>query len=138
MNIAGSSITRQGDNKGLVNSEATIEVVIGDGVNAITTGVAGDFEVPFNFVPTGWTIVADASGSIVVDLWKDTYANFPATVADTVTGTEKPTLSAAQKNQDLTLSTWGTSWTKGDWVRVNVDSTATVKRVIISIRGYKS
>lgn len=138
MNIAGSGITRQGDNKGVVNSEASIEIVIGDGVNAITTGVWGDFEVPFGFVPTGWTIVGDVSGSIVVDLWKDTYANFPATVADTVTGTEKPTLSAANKNQDLTLSSWVTSWSKGDWVRVNVDSASTVKRVIISIRGTKA
>jgi len=69
----------------------------------------------------------------VIDVWKDTYANFPPTVADTITGTEKPTLSSASKNQDLTLSTWTTSITAGDWLRFNVDSASTVTRIALSI-----
>ena len=32
------------------------------------------------------------SGSIVIDVWKDTYANFPPIVADTITASAKPTL----------------------------------------------
>jgi len=106
---------------------------IDGGGSAITTGVKGYVRVPFNCVITGWDIVADQSGSIVVDVWKDTYANFPPTVADTIAGSEKPTLSSAQKNQDLSLSTWTTNLTDGDYLGFNVDSVSTVTRVTVTL-----
>jgi hypothetical protein len=59
-------------------------------------------------------------------------------VADTITGTEKPLLSSATKNQDLTLSTWTTSITAGDTLRFNVDSATTVTRVTLSIKVTKT
>lgn len=103
----------------------------------ITTGVKGYLEAPFACTITGWTIVANASGSCVVDVWKDTYANFPPTVADTIAGSEKPTLSSAQKNQDLSLSTWTTSVALGDIIAFNVDSASTVTRVTVTLRVTK-
>lgn len=112
----------------------TIQFIIDGGGSAITTGVKGDIMIPFNCTVLGWDIVADTSGSIVVDVWKDTYANFPPTVADTITGTEKPTLSSATKNQDTALSSWTTTLTRNDWLRFNVDSAATVTRVTVAIR----
>ena len=54
------------------------------------------------------------SGSIVIDVWKDTYANFPPTVADTITASAKPTLSSATKSDDTTLTGWTTAVTAGD------------------------
>lgn len=105
---------------------------------AITTGVKGDTEVPYTGVITGWTILGDQSGSIVVDVWKDTYANYPPTGGDTITGAEKPTISAATKGQDLSLNTWVTAVTKGDTLRFNVDSCSTITRVVISIRIARS
>jgi len=116
------------------NAHDTIQFIIDGGGSAITTGVKGDIMIPFDCTVQAWDIVADTSGSIVVDIWKDTYANFPPTVADTVTGTEKPTLSTATKNQDLTLSTWTTAFGRGDWLRYNVDSITTVTRVTVVIR----
>ena len=115
-----------------------LQMIIDGGGSAITTGVKGYMEIPFAMTITGWTLVADQSGSIVVDVWKDTYANFPPTVADTISGSEKPTLSSAQKNQYLALSTWTTSVTAGDILGFNVDSVSTVTRVTLTIRGNKS
>ncbi|MGH7342422.1 MAG: hypothetical protein ACREKH_18195 [Candidatus Rokuibacteriota bacterium] len=115
-----------------------LEYVIDGGGAAITTGVKGDLEVPQNGTITGWTALADQSGSIVVDVWKDTYANFPPTVADTIAGSEKPTISSALKGQDLALSTWTTAVTRGDIIRFNVDSITTCQRVTISIRVTKT
>ena len=112
--------------------------IIDGGGSAITTGQKGHIEIPFACTITGWTLVADQSGSIVVDVWKDTYANFPPTVADTITGSEKPTLSSVQKNQDLTLTTWTTAVSAGDILAFNVDSVATATRVTLSIRAEKS
>jgi hypothetical protein len=73
-----------------------------------------------------------------VDVWKDTYANFPPTVADTIAGSEKPTLSSAVKNQDRNLTSWTTSVSAGDIVAFNVDSAATVTRVNLIIYITKS
>jgi len=116
------------------NAHDTIQFIIDGGGSAITTGVKGDIMIPYSCTVQSWDIAADVSGSIVVDVWKDTYANFPPTVADTVTGSEKPTLSSAQKNQDTSLSSWTTAFTKGDWLRFNVDSATTVTRVTVVIR----
>ena len=118
--------------------DVSLQFIIDGGGSAITTGEKGHLEVPFGITITGWTILADQSGSIVVDVWKDTYANFPPTVADTIAGTEKPTLSTAQKNQDLALSTWTTAVAAGDILAFNVDSVATVTRVLVSMRGIKN
>jgi hypothetical protein len=117
---------------------ASITYIIDGGGSAITTGVKGDLEIPFGCTINSWTLVGDQAGSIQIDVWKDSYANFPPTVADTITGTEKPLLSSATKNQDLTLSTWTTSITAGDTLRFNVDSASTVTRVTLSIKVTKT
>lgn len=122
---AGGATTNQ--------NRRTIYLALDGGGSAITTGVKADVRIPYNGTITGWELAADVSGSIVIDVWKDTYANFPPTVADTIAGTEKPTLSSATKNQDTTLTTWTTTVTAGDWIRFNVDSASTVTRVSLSI-----
>lgn len=115
----------------------SLNFVIDGGGSAITTGVKGFIEIPFAGTITGWTALGDQSGSIVVDVWKDTYANFPPTVADTIAGTEKPTISSATKGQDLALSSWTTSISAGDIIGFNVDSITTLQRVTIALRGTK-
>ena len=89
----------------IVNAQRTgsLNVIIGDGLNVITTGVKGFMEIPYACTITAVRLVADAVGSIVVDIWKDSYANFPPTVADTITAAAKPTLASAQKAEDTTL-----------------------------------
>ena len=79
-------------------------------------------------------MLADASGSIVVDVWKDTYANFPPTDADSITASAPPTISAATKSQDSTLTGWTTAIAAGSILRFNVDSAATVTRVTVSLK----
>ena len=115
----------------------TISFIIDGGGSAIATGQKGHMEVPFACVIFGWTILADQAGSIVVDVWKDTYANFPPTVGDTIAGSEKPTLDGAQKNQDLDLTTWDAAVDDGDILAFNVDSVATVTRVVLDLIALK-
>lgn len=117
---------------------ASFGITIDGGGSAITTGVKGYLTIPFDCTISGWDLFADQSGSIVIDVWKDTYANFPPTVADTIAGSEKPTLSSAQKNQDLTLSSWTTSVSAGDTIGFNVDSATTVTRVTLVIRADRT
>lgn len=117
---------------------ATLTFVIDGGGSAITTGVKGDLEVPFACTINRATLLADQSGSIVVDIWKDTYANYPPTIADTITASALPTISSTTKAQDSTLTGWTTSISAGDTLRFNVNSITTCTRVTLSLKVTKS
>ena len=96
-----------------------------------TTPIKGYLPVPFDCEVWRWRVVADQSGSIVVDIWMDTYANFPPTVEDTITGTDKPTLSSVVSNESTALTGWTRELVKGRMLVYNVDSVATVQRVTV-------
>lgn len=100
----------------------------------ITIGVKADVSLPYNMTIDSWTIISSQTGSIVIDLWKDTFANFPPTIDDSITGTEKPTLTSQTINQDLSLSTWTTSISDGDIVRFYVESCTGVQKVTLQIK----
>lgn len=89
--------------------------------------------IPITCTITKARLLADATGSIVIDVWKDSYANFPPTVADTITASAKPTLSAARKSEDSTLTGWTTALTEGDILEVNVDSVSGISKVYLDL-----
>ncbi len=113
-------------------------LTIDGGGSTITTGVKDDFVVPYNFVPLEWLFLADVSGSISIELWKDTYANYPPTPADLVTGTtgtNNPRISSSNKGFSTSLTNWNVStWTIGDTVRVNVVSATTITRAALHLK----
>jgi len=117
-------------------STRTVGITVDGAGSAITTGVKGFIEVPFNATIIQATTLLDQSGSIVFDVWKDTYANYAPTVADTITASAKPTVSTATKAQDATLTGWTTAITAGDIIGFNVDSitTATRAHLILKLR----
>lgn len=124
----------KGDGTNLTGLVKSFGITIDGGGSAITTGIKGDITIPFAGTISAWYLTADVAGSIVIDVWKDTFANFPPTVLDTIAGSEKPTLSGVNKNSDTNLTTWTTSVASGDVVRFNVDSAATVTRVNLTIK----
>lgn len=117
---------------------AAIELMIDGGGAVITTGVKGYIEVPFACTITRVTMLADVSGSIVVDIWKDTYANYPPVNADSITAAANPTISSATKSQDSTLTGWTTSIAAGDVLGFNVDSATTITKLTLSLRVTRS
>jgi hypothetical protein len=117
--------------KAAIWPERAIAFVIDGGGSAITTGQKGHLEIPFACTIQRATLLADQSGSIVIDIWKDTYANFPPTDADSITASAPPTISGAQKSQDATLTGWTKAINAGDILAFNVDSVATIQRVTL-------
>ena len=113
---------------------ASITMVIDGGASVITTGLKGFLEVPFACTIQAVTLLADVSGSIVIDIWKDIYANYPPVVGDSITAAAKPTISGAVKSQNLTLTGWNTAIVAGDILGFNVDSVATIKKVTLSLK----
>lgn len=114
-----------------------VGLVIDGGGAVITPGVKGFLRVPFACTITGVTLLstdpAVTAGSIVIDIWKDTYANYPPTVADTITASAKPTLSSAIKSEDATLTGWTTAIAAGEVLGFKVDSVTTLTRVALSL-----
>ncbi|MFN8621169.1 MAG: hypothetical protein U0869_10535 [Chloroflexota bacterium] len=113
------------------------EFTIDGGGAAITTGIKGDIHFPFAWTINQVTLLADAAGSIVIDLWKASYASYPPTVANTITAAAKPTLATAAKSKDATLTGWTTAVAADDVLRINVDSAATVQRVLVALKGTR-
>lgn len=117
-----------------IDNTAALGIIIGDGINAITTGNKGFISVPYACTITGVTMLSDVIGAITIDIWKDTYANYPPTVSDTITASAKPALSSTQKYTDTTLTGWTKAIAAGDILVFNVDSASTVKQVTIILR----
>jgi len=115
-----------------------ISFIIDGGGSAITTGIKGDLEIPFDCTIQQATLLLDQSATFTLDIWKDTYANFPPTVADTITAAAKPSTSAATKDQDSTLTGWTTSVSAGDIIRFNVDANDNATRATISLKVIKT
>jgi hypothetical protein len=119
---------------------ATIDLVVSMGGASLATGIVkgADVHADFAFTIVQWTLLADASGSLVVDIWKDTYANYPPTVADTITASAKPTISAATKGQSSTLTGWTTNVAAGDVLRFNVDSVSGIAAATLILKVTKT
>lgn len=120
------------------SSVDTIGITIDGGGSAITTGVKGYIQVPYGCTIDRVTLLADQSGSIVIDIWKDTYANYPPTDADTITAAAPPTITTAVKSQDSTLTGWTTAITADDILGFNVDSCSTIQRVHLLLKVTRS
>ncbi len=82
---------------------------------------------------TGWRLLADQTGSAVVDVWKTTYAGFPPGTANAITGSDLPTLGSQQKAESTALTGWTRTISEGDVMRLNVNSAGTVTRLTLSL-----
>ena len=123
---------------GFTANVGCLGITIDGGGSAITTGVVGSLIVPYACVIDCWGIIADQSGSIVVDVWKGSSPlSIPTSAAQSIAGSEKPTLSSQQINTDLNLTTWTKNLAFGDVLVFNVDSATTVERVTLQIKVIK-
>ncbi len=126
----------------VVGPNSGIQFIIDGGGSAITTGVKGYAEVPFECYIEEATLEADQSGDVVIDIWKCTYAQFDGgsthpVDGDSITASAPPTISSGTKDSDSTLTGWNRYLNKGDILAFNVDSVATVTRLTISLKTTK-
>lgn len=114
----------------------TIGLTIDGGGATITTGPKGGFlPVPFSGRIDGWCLVADQTGSIVVDVWKAPWASFPPDAGDSICGGAKPTLASQQKAESYgTLAGWAGEVVAGDVIGFNVDSASAIQRAVLTLR----
>ncbi len=121
--------------KSLWNSlvKRSIEFTFDGQGGVIANNSVSTSEVHFTGTITGWEVLevssTPVSGSVTIDVWKDTYANYPPTVLDTIWGT-KPSLSGAIKNSATGLNI---AVTQGDILKANIDSATSVIKVKLKL-----
>ncbi len=118
----------------IANGQRAIIFIIDGGGAAITTGEKGHLEIPFKCEIQQVELLGDQSGSIVIDIWKDTYGAFPPIDADSITDSAPPTITTAQKSQDSTLTGWTKTINAGDILAFNVDSVTDIERVTLILK----
>jgi len=99
----------------------------------LPTGIAGEFSLDYAATISQWTLLADQTGSAVVDIWKTAFGSYPPTVANTITGSALPTLTSALAAKSSTLTGWTTSISAGDTFRVNLNSVASLTRLTLML-----
>lgn len=139
LSLSGSAIVYVTAAAADITQTTAIGYAIDGGGAAIVTGLlGGSLRIPFSGTINSVTLLADQTGSIVVDIWKDSYASYPPTVADSICASAKPTLSSALKSEDTTLTGWTTAIAAGDILRFYVDSATTVQNVTLILKVTKT
>jgi hypothetical protein len=104
-----------------------LSFIIDGGGQVITTGYKGHFKIPCGYTIESWELSADRAGSLVVDIWKVSLADFPPTVANSIVASAKPTLSSEVKASSAILTGWNTSILANDYLAFSVDSASSVQ-----------
>jgi hypothetical protein len=113
---------------------ASIHYIFDGGGQVITTGMKGSIIVPFACTINSWTLVANPSGSIAVDIWKTPLAGYPPADGDSITGGAEPAIVAAQSASSASLGAWDTAVSEGDILAFNVDSVTDVTLASIALK----
>ena len=117
------------------------EIYAGGAIPA-TGAYVGVLVVPMDCEIVSAELLADQAGSIVVDIWRTTYADYnPGThpvVGDSIVAAAPPTLTAAYKSEDSTLTGWTTTLTEGDLLKISVTSVDTLTWARLALRVVPS
>jgi hypothetical protein len=121
----------------VVDVYETIGLTIdGDGGVPATGFQAGAIRrVDYNCTITGWTLIGNASGSAVVDVWVvGSLSSVPGmSGSDSICASALPTLSSAQTASSITLTGWTTSLATGDFVGFNLSSISGISRLMLAL-----
>lgn len=145
---SGLFLQSAGENADLVWSDVTLQsanwtvsdiVAVFDGAGSVlNSGIR--FDLPLDFAATinQVTLTGYPTGSLVVDVYKTSYASFPGSTGQSITASAKPTLTGAIKYQDSTLTGWTTAITAGDVLRYNIDSVSSTILATLSIKATRT
>lgn len=115
----------------LAARRASVSISFDNGGTEIADNTKARWRVPNGVTATliRWSIAADVGGAIVIDIYKDTWANYPPASGDSIKGSgTPPTITATNTNAESTSFTgWTTTtFSGGDSVIFNVDSCTTI------------
>lgn len=116
------------------NRYSSIEVIVNGNGFVVDTGVKGFVRVPFNCTIEEVTMLGDQVGNVVVDIWKDTYANHPPLDDDSITAGNPLTITNDSKTTDTVMTGWTKQINEDDILAFHVDSCSLIQRLTISLK----
>lgn len=135
--IIGTSSITFATEQSLIGS--AVEFLFDGGGAPMIVGQQCWIEMPFAGSITQSTMLTDQAGTMVVDLRKDSYANYPPAAGDSIVASAPPTLTAAAKSVDTTLTGWTLAVARGDVLLAIVTSTSgVIKQLTLSLRISRS
>lgn len=114
-----------------------IGITIDGGGLEITTGTKGYINVPYAGTILSATLIADVTGSIVVDVYKLAFSTTTLPTAS-ITASAKPTISSAKGSQNSTLTGWTTTFSANDTFGFNVDYCSTITKATLELKVLRS
>ena len=108
---------------------STVGITIDGGGSVITSGLKGFYVVPYACTIVAATLVADQSGTIAIEIWKNAAPTPPSSSGNKINASAPPALSSAQYSTNTTLSGWTKSVSAGDIIGFNVLSSPTIASV---------
>lgn len=129
------------DGTGKISTHANLTtsvagITIDGGGSTPATGSKGFLQVPFAGTITGWTLIADQSGSASITVKKSTYAAFPTN--SSIVASAPPALSSQQNATSATLTGWTTAIAAGDVLEFVLASATTVQRLVLELQITRS
>lgn len=120
-------------------SKRQLTVTLDGGGSVLSTGAKDiGLRVPYNITLTGWEIKSwpsESTATVKVDVWKDTFANWPPTSVDSIVGSSTPTLTSAHISSG-SCTGWTTALTAGDQLEFSVLAGVAVStRAVINLYG---
>lgn len=102
---------------------------------AVLPGQKGYWPVPFDCTISYWTLLADQLGSIIFDIKKVAFADFPPGADDTIISlsAERPALSNALMNMDRRLAGWNIILRRDEILAIDVVSATSINSVTLSL-----
>lgn len=110
----------------------TINYVVDYGSSPINVGDKGSLAIDVTGVIESWVLVADQIGSLVLDIRKASYADYPNVT--TICGGTRPSLVNQNKNTSSNLGTWNKVLNAGDILNYNVISVTGINRFSIALK----
>jgi hypothetical protein len=141
LNVTGATTlgTVNANGSGVTNLVRSFGITVDGGGSALSTGLKGYVSVPFDCAILSATMLADQSGSAVVDVWRCTYSQFDAgsthpVSGDKITASAPPTITSTYKSQDATLTGWTTTLSANDVLAFNVNSASTITKLTLVLK----
>jgi hypothetical protein len=123
----------------VANLPGTIRAMINGNGSVPSAGTVAVIEVPYDCTIVASKITSDVQGSAAVDIRRLAAASFPGTAPGTagmgasIVASAPPTLSSQQAVQDVTLTGWTVTLSKGDWLQFSLTSAGTLFWVQVSL-----
>jgi hypothetical protein len=113
----------------LPNRTAFMTLMIDGGGAAIVAPITRFIYVPFAGAITGWILMADRSGSISIDVWKEPLSGFPPTLSNSITGGAVMSLTSQTNNSAFPPPWPSLTIDAGDVLGFNVSAAATIQTI---------